>query len=789
MSQKFQWTEDQKKALTIINDWWNSVLRQPTLCLSGFAGTGKTTLIAKLPKLLKKNGLGINVAYATLTAKASLVLRNKGVPASTIHSLIYDTEVRQDEKTHKIKYIFHLKKTLDKDLIIIDQASMVSDVLYSDLKSFGIPLLFIGDSFQLPPINSEFNLMSDRFVVYTMKDIVRQQKDNTIIKMSVKLRNFQNIPYMNDKQFIKIHHSRFNKQDLIKYQQIITGKNVTRIDLNKYCRKLLHYDPQHPIQNDRMIFLRNNYQDNVFNGQQIILTKKPRQLGDGKYQIEGQDVVTNDYVDVNIIDDFINNLPADIQKKRFASISRSDFNQIDYAYAISCHKCVSGNTKIFTDNGIIQIKNYNGQKIFDGTNYVYPKQFINNGLATVKTITTHNGFTNTTTLNHNHIVIDINGQIVKKKTNQLKIGDVFLIAKNSPDIQQNYLHKNTHYIPEIIDQEFAEWLGLFIADGCLFSNRKNGFRFLKAHKDVVERFMYLTNKLFSVNYEIKKYHKTKKICYMYQIFNTNIVKQLFEKYPCLTPNKKYIPNEILLSSKSVQKSFLRGIFEDGYVDKNGQIVFSSSTYQISKDIQSILLRNNIVSKIHMYKKKSGFFDYRVSILYDYLNKFKNEIGFISEYKNNKCITYKRKQSHFAYSFLSNLILGMYKDNNESPYKDGFKNDAIRKKTSRQSAIKFIQNKKFINDDRYTLLKFLLDNFQFDLVQNISDQFKTETYCFEIDNTHMFVQNGILSGNSQGSQFNDVLIWDDLFAINNQEMRNRWLYTAITRASKRVTWIA
>jgi hypothetical protein len=31
---------------------------------------------------------------------------------------------------------------------------MVSDVLYHDLKTFGIPILFIGDSFQLPPINS-----------------------------------------------------------------------------------------------------------------------------------------------------------------------------------------------------------------------------------------------------------------------------------------------------------------------------------------------------------------------------------------------------------------------------------------------------------------------------------------------------------------------------------------------------------------------------------------------------------------------------------------------------------
>lgn len=334
----FQWTKDQNEVLKIIQDWWNSVLRQPSLSLSGYAGTGKTTLIAKLPQILLKNGKHIDIAYATFTAKAALVLRNKGIPATTIHSLIYDTRIIQDEKTHKIKYIFTKKKVILKDLIIIDEASMVSDVLYNDLKSFGIPILFIGDSFQLPPINSELNLMSDDFVVYKMKDIVRQQQDNLIIKMSVKLRNFQPIPYMKEEQFTKIHHSRFDKEKLIDYEQIITGKNVTRIDLNKYCRKLLHYNSECPVINDRMIFLKNNYQDFVFNGQQIVLTKQPKKLGVGKYQIEGQDVVSGDFVNVNIVDNFINQIPSNIEVRQLAKITKSDFNHIDYAYAISCHK-------------------------------------------------------------------------------------------------------------------------------------------------------------------------------------------------------------------------------------------------------------------------------------------------------------------------------------------------------------------------------------------------------------------------------------------------------------------
>ena len=66
--------------------------------LSGAAGTGKTTLISKLPKELSTKNQYVNISYATLTAKASLVLRNKGIPASTIHSLIYDTKIKEDLK-------------------------------------------------------------------------------------------------------------------------------------------------------------------------------------------------------------------------------------------------------------------------------------------------------------------------------------------------------------------------------------------------------------------------------------------------------------------------------------------------------------------------------------------------------------------------------------------------------------------------------------------------------------------------------------------------------------------
>src|SRR5215468_4518805 len=114
--------------------------------LFGYAGTGKTTLARHLAE-----GVDGKVLFAAFTGKAAQVMRNKGCQgASTIHSLIYKTlesgaeqpsfELWDDAPASKAK------------LIIIDECSMVDAELGRDLKSFGVPLLVLGDPAQLPPI-------------------------------------------------------------------------------------------------------------------------------------------------------------------------------------------------------------------------------------------------------------------------------------------------------------------------------------------------------------------------------------------------------------------------------------------------------------------------------------------------------------------------------------------------------------------------------------------------------------------------------------------------------------
>ena len=55
------------------------------------------------------------------------------------------------------------KEGLSEKLIVVDEASMLSESLFNDLMTISgnFKILFVGDDAQLPPINSDFNIMKN----------------------------------------------------------------------------------------------------------------------------------------------------------------------------------------------------------------------------------------------------------------------------------------------------------------------------------------------------------------------------------------------------------------------------------------------------------------------------------------------------------------------------------------------------------------------------------------------------------------------------------------------------
>lgn len=197
-------TTDQEKALTTVGDWITSPGASQVLTLGGYAGTGKTTVVAELARRLPK----VRTRWCAYTGKAASVLRRKlgeaGIAVerqvtrrdrmelqqlvTTVHSLIKtyhenllctvssrrmrqdengdpldalcgDPQCRSRERCHTRIVSSYGDKPRESlagiDLIVLDEASMIGRELWRDLLSYDIPILAVGDHGQLPPVKDD----------------------------------------------------------------------------------------------------------------------------------------------------------------------------------------------------------------------------------------------------------------------------------------------------------------------------------------------------------------------------------------------------------------------------------------------------------------------------------------------------------------------------------------------------------------------------------------------------------------------------------------------------------
>ena len=256
-------SNDQQCAFDSIMEW----LKKPTnfITLGGYAGTGKTTLISHLRNNILET---TKIAFCAYTGKASSVLRSKLIKfginrfpkdsCGTIHGLIYEPRVEDDEITGWI-----LKPEIDYDLIICDESSMISEDIFNDLKSYGIPIIFIGDHGQIPPIEGSLNLMANPQI--KLEKVHRFAESNPLTKISMMARLEGYIPhgvYSDKIQKVRPKNpliTKFiNESGDFTNTAIICGFNNTRIDLNNKIRTWRGFKDQYPSIGERVICLKNN---------------------------------------------------------------------------------------------------------------------------------------------------------------------------------------------------------------------------------------------------------------------------------------------------------------------------------------------------------------------------------------------------------------------------------------------------------------------------------------------------------------------------------------------------
>ena len=248
---------------------------KPELRIGGYAGTGKTYLIAHTLNAIRELNKNKVIALACFTGKAAFVLRDKLTAAEalaneycgTIHGMMYRPV---EDKDGGISW--RRNDSIDADLVIIDEASMVNETIYNDLKKYNVPMLFIGDHGQLPPIGGQFGLMEKPDL--TLTQIQRQAAQNPIIQLSAQVRAEGQIPFgqkaapLGDgwrKISMRLH-------DLVKavddpgLAMFLCGYNKTRTWLNQAIRARLGFKGDRPEPGEKLICLKNNREIGIFNG-------------------------------------------------------------------------------------------------------------------------------------------------------------------------------------------------------------------------------------------------------------------------------------------------------------------------------------------------------------------------------------------------------------------------------------------------------------------------------------------------------------------------------------------
>jgi exodeoxyribonuclease V len=260
---------DQARVLRSIRDWFERPEPQ-VLTVGGYAGTGKTTLIGVLRNELEWRRRGLRVALASYTGKASRVLEAKVREAyarfpddyvGTLHGLIYD---RIEQKDGKITG-WRLRKGLEHDLVIVDEASMVDEGLWRDLLSFGKRVIAVGDHGQLPPVQGKFHLLQSPDLELTR--IHRQAAQNPILRLSEQVRKRGRLPAASPGPEIRLVEKDEGGSDFVERlfeglgrdTLVLCASNRTRVELNRRIRAAQGVEGADPREGERVICLRNNW--------------------------------------------------------------------------------------------------------------------------------------------------------------------------------------------------------------------------------------------------------------------------------------------------------------------------------------------------------------------------------------------------------------------------------------------------------------------------------------------------------------------------------------------------
>lgn len=247
---------------------------ETSMTLSGYAGTGKTSLMEMIAKKGQKQNRP--VMFCATTNKAAAVLNDRvskaGFKASTLNK-VFGINVEVDSsKAYNARNLVNVLKDVDimpGTTIIIDEASMINEENYKILndiaKKHRLKIIYVGDEAQLAPVNEDkiskvFRNGEGKVIRLTQ---VERTDDNAVLKEATAIRNgepLSKVSSFNSKgegvAYISPQHQEAINEVIDKYVKglkqnpnyfrILAYTNKAVTAYNNQVRELLGYDSPIP---------------------------------------------------------------------------------------------------------------------------------------------------------------------------------------------------------------------------------------------------------------------------------------------------------------------------------------------------------------------------------------------------------------------------------------------------------------------------------------------------------------------------------------------------------------
>lgn len=327
------------------------------LLLVGYAGTGKTTLVAKFindlikTKLCKKIVMAAPTHKAVNIAKSKLFVDKKNaeeldkiINIMTIHRLLnYQSYVGQEGEK------FFAKGKIDPnwliyDLVVVDECSMLSNQIITDIKAQlsnpsnpNVKVIYVGDPAQLPPVNQSESKIFDGSIKSLVLDKIIRTSNQKIMDLSNSHRKWifskkmEDLPHVGeyesesiqlfstDNKETKIWLDKFieilktnGKKKISEFDEGLDNLSNTSVD-SKSKTIVLDHNKMIDNHNNNIILTWTNKKSNLYN--QYVREKIFGKKDLAQYEI-GEILIFNDFHRKEIVLEESNNLDPENNKSK-----------------------------------------------------------------------------------------------------------------------------------------------------------------------------------------------------------------------------------------------------------------------------------------------------------------------------------------------------------------------------------------------------------------------------------------------------------------------------------------